>query len=216
MLKAEQRDAIRKQNADLQTGQGDALKILEGNMKFEGIAISPKDAQLLEARRFQIEEIARIFGVPSVLINETSASTAWGTGIGEIKEGFWTLTLAPLAELIEQSIVRWLIGREDWRKVGVEFDMAAFLRGNERTRVDTNAAAIQSGQLTVNEARRREGRPPVEGGDTVFAQAQMRPLEQIANPPEPPALPGAPAQLPPPTEDNDEDRESEEDAQEAA
>lgn len=188
-LKPEQREGMRKKHSDLQE-EGETLKILEGNMKFQPLSIPPKDMQLIESRRFQVEEIARIFGVPSVLINETSASTAWGSGIAEIKEGFWTLTLSPLVQSIEQSIERWLIGRAQRRTLSVEFDMTAFLRGDEKTRIANNSAAIQAGTLTINEARKREGRAPVEGGDTVFLQAQMRPLDSLLNPPEP-AVPAA-------------------------
>ena len=175
-LKDDQRKAIRKEFADLQSGQGDPLKVLEAGMKYQQISISPKDAQLIEARQFSVEDIARIFGVPSVLINDTSGTTAWGTGIGEIKQGFYVFKIRPLLERIEASISRWLIPVADRGNIIVEFDFGAFLRGDDAARVTTQAAAVAGNLLTINEARAIEGRPPVPGGDEMLAQSQMVPI----------------------------------------
>ena len=179
LLKPEQRDAIRKQFSDLQEGQGDPLKVLEAGMKYQQISMSPKDVQLLETRRFAIEDIGRFYGTPSVLINDTAATSVWGSGISEIKEGYYTLTLQPLLEKIEASIKKWLLKPEERSTIDVEFDFSRFLRGNQKARVEANAAAVSGGLKTINEARASEGDPPVEGGNTIYVQAQMRPLSAI-------------------------------------
>ncbi len=179
LLKPEQRDAIRKQFSDLQEGQGDPLKVLEAGMKYQQISMSPKDVQLLETRRFAIEDIGRFYGTPSVLINDTAATSVWGSGISEIKEGYYTLTLQPLLEKIEASIKKWLLKPEERSTIDVEFDFSRFLRGNQKARVEANAAAVSGGLKTINEARSSEGDPPVPGGDKIYVQAQMRPLDAI-------------------------------------
>lgn len=179
-LKPEQREQIRAQFSDLQEGKGDPLKVLEAGMTYQAITMSPKDVQLLESRRFQVEDIARFFGVPSVLINDTSATTVWGSGIGEIKEGFYALTLRPLLERIESSMVKWLLPIADRGKIAVEFDFSALLRGNEKDRMETNAASVAGNILTINEARAREGLPPVPNGDVMYAQSQMIPIGSSA------------------------------------
>ena len=180
VLKPEQREQIRGQFKDLQEGQGDPLKVLEAGMTYQQISITPKDAQLLESRRFSIEDIGRIYGVPSVLINDTSASTVWGTGIGEIKEGFYTLTVQPLLEKYESSIRKWLLPPEERAKIMVEFDFSKFLRGNETTRTEQQAKAVAGNLITINEARALEGRRPVPGGDVMYAQSQMIPVGSSA------------------------------------
>ena len=176
ILKDDQRDQIRGQFDDLITGQGDPLKVLEAGMKYQQVSMNPKDIQLLETRRFSIEDIARFFGVPSVLINDTSTTTAWGTGIKDIKNGFYTLALQPLLEKLEASITRWLLPVGDRGIIEVEFDFSAFLRGDEATRTETQSKAVGANLITINEARALEGRQPVPYGDVMYAQAQMIPI----------------------------------------
>jgi HK97 family phage portal protein len=89
----------------LREGTAEALVVLEAGMKYEQVSLSPQDVQLLQARRFQIEDIARFFNVPSVLINDTSGSTVWGSGIEQIITGWYKLGFRPELERIEQSIV---------------------------------------------------------------------------------------------------------------
>ena len=115
LLKPEQREAIRKQFADLQEGSSDPLRVLEAGMNYQQVSMNPKDVQLLETRRFQIEDIARFFGVPSVLINDTSASTTWGSGIEQIVQGFYKLGLRPYLERFEASIQNSLLSVSDRR-----------------------------------------------------------------------------------------------------
>jgi len=190
LLKEDQRAQIREQFSDLQEGQGDPLKVLEAGMKYQQISMNPKDVQLLETRKFSIEDIARFYGVPSVLINDTTATSVWGSGIAEIKEGFYTLTLQPLLERYEASIKKWLIRPEERSTIDVEFDFSAFLRGNEKTQIETASAAIRGGVQSVNEARRKMGLPPVEGGNTIYLQQQMIPLDKLQEGPvnEPPQI----------------------------
>lgn len=184
VLKPDQRDALRENYSDLQTGQGDPLKILEAGMTYQQIAMSPKDVQLLESRRFTVEDICRFYGVPSVLVNDTTSTTSWGSGISEIKEGFYTLTLQPLLERFESSISKWLLPPVDQGKIAVEFDFSKFLRGNEAQRTTTQAAAVSGNLLTINEARALEGRKSIgPQGDKMYAQQQMVPIgEQVPKP----------------------------------
>jgi HK97 family phage portal protein len=182
-LKPEQREQIRNQFADLQEGKGDPLKVLEAGMKYQAITMSPKDVQLLESRRFQIEDICRFYGTPSVLVNDTSATTVWGSGIGEIKEGYYTLKVQPLLERIESSISKWLLAPEERDKIAIEFDFAAFLRGNEKSRVEMATQAIAGNLMMIDEARHRfDGLPPLPDGkgQVMYAQSQMIPIGSSA------------------------------------
>lgn len=178
-LAPEQRTAIRKEFADLQTGQGDPLKVLEAGMKYQQITISPKDAQLLESRQFSVKDVCRFYGVPSVLVNDDSSTTQWGTGVGELKEGFYSFTIRPLLEKFESSIVRWLIPANERANIEVKFDFTALQRGNEAKRVDTMTKAIAGNLLTIDEARERfDELPPMPGdvGNVMYNQSQMIPI----------------------------------------
>jgi HK97 family phage portal protein len=179
LLKPEQREQIRGQFADLAAGSGDPLRVLEAGMTYQQVSMNPKDVQLLETRRFQIEDIARFFGVPSVLINDTSASTTWGSGIEQIVQGFYKLGLRPYLERYEASISNSLLTASDRRNYEFEFDFGALLRGDEQTRFATYKEAINAGFKTINECRQSEGMKPIEGGDRAYLQAQMTPITEL-------------------------------------
>jgi len=179
LLKPEQREQIRNQFADLASGSSDPLRVLEAGMAYQQISMNPKDVQLLETRKFQIEDIARFFGVPSVLINDTSASTTWGSGIEQIVQGFYKLGLRPYLERYEASIANSLLSAADRRNYEFEFDFGALLRGDELTRFQSYKEAINAGFKTINECRQSEGLYPIEGGDRAYLQAQMTPITDL-------------------------------------
>jgi len=184
VLTPEQRKAVRNNFESLTNGPTDKLFILEAGMTFEGTSLSPADMEMLQNRRFQVEDIARFMGVPSVLINDTSGSTTWGSGIQQIMDGFYKLNLRPYLERIESSIKRHLMDSKDWDNVEIEFDFDALLRADQATRYDGYGKAINSGQMTPNEARRKEGRPPLEGGDLIYLNGTLVPAGQTQSKPE--------------------------------
>lgn len=185
LLTADQRRAARESFGSLTTGTDERLLVLEQGMKFEPISLSPEDIQLLESRRYQLEEICRWFGVPSVLVNDTSGSTTWGSGIAELVSGFYKLNLRPYLEAIENSISTHLLSDEDVRNgIEVEFDFEGLLRADQRSRFEGYAAGINNGILTPNEARAMEWLPRVAGGDRLLIQGAMVPVERAGIPSE--------------------------------
>ncbi|MDI3492071.1 MAG: hypothetical protein PWP11_3348 [Thauera sp.] len=182
-LTPQQRDMIRENFRTLAEGSSDSLIVLDKFMKYEQVSMSPQDIELLNSRRFQLEDIARFFGVPSVLINDTSGSTTWGSGVQQIIEGWYKLGLKPYLERIEVSCVQNLMPAQDRMQYEVEFDFDSLLRMDAPTRYDGYGKAIQSGQMTPNEARALEGRAPMMGGDQLYVQGAMVPLVQAGAPP---------------------------------
>lgn len=178
LLTPEQRQAIRANFASLTTGDDTRLLVLEAGMKFDGISMSPQDIELLASRRFQIEEICRFFGVPSVLVNDTAGSTTWGSGIQQIVEGFYKLNLRPYLERFEASIARNLLEAAD-ADIEIEFDFDALLRADMKTRLESYRVAVQGSILTPNEARVLEGLAKRPGGDSLLAQINMSPIEKL-------------------------------------
>lgn len=184
LLTKDQRERIRENFADLTEGRTDQLFVLEANMSFERTSLSPQDMQLLETRKFQTEDVARFMGVPSVLINDHNGTTAWGSGIYQIIQGFYKLGLRPYLERFEASIKRHLMTRREWDQYDIEFDFDALLRADLATRMEANNKAINSGQMTPNEARKDEGREPQTGGERIYLNSTLVPAGTLIRVPQ--------------------------------
>jgi len=179
VLNKEQRARIRESMAELATSNDDNLFVLEAGMKYQAISMTPEDIELLESRRFQLEDVARFLGVPSVLINDTAGSTTWGSGVQQIISGFYKLNLRPYLERFESGIKAHLLSTEDQRKWSVEFDFDALLRMDQSSRFDGYGKGINAGVITPNEARAMEGWQPQEGGDDLLVNGTMVPLKTV-------------------------------------
>ncbi len=172
----EQRAQIKSNFAELAEGNTSRLFVLEAGMNYQQVSLSPQDIELLSSRRFQIEDIARFFGVPSVLINDTASNTTWGSGIQQIVQGFYKLGLRPYLERYEASMKAWLLTPEQRLTTDIEFDFNALLRPDLADRIKAGKEAVQGGLMTPNEYRLTEGWQPVTGGDVAYMQQQMIPL----------------------------------------
>lgn len=173
----EQRDVLRSELAMMISN--DAIPVLPAGAKFEAFSLTPEDLELAMTRRYSLEEIARIYGVPSVLINDTSSSTVWGSGIEQLINGFYKFNLRPYLEKIELSILINLLPSTDWGKYEFEFDANAILRSSKRDRVDMGTKEVNGGLISLNEYRRDEGLPPVQGGDGIRVALNMTVLDEF-------------------------------------
>lgn len=186
LLKPEQREQIRNNFSSLTTSSDDRLMVLESGMKFESVSLSPQDIELLASRKFQISEICRWYGVPSVMINDSNGTSVWGSGIEQVMQGFYKLTLRPLLEKIESSIMVNLLTPAERNRMEVEFDFDALLRADLKSRYESYRLGITNGLMTPNEARAAEHLPAIEGGDLLYMQGAMAPVIKLAEPtPEP-------------------------------
>lgn len=157
--------------------------ILSEGLDIKELTMNAKDSQLLEARQFQVVDVARAFGVPPHMIGETSSSTSWGSGIEQMNIGFVLYTLQPHLVRIEQELNRKLFPRS--ARYFVEFDRDALLQGDSQAQANYFKGALGGpgagpGWMSVNEIRRKKNLPPVEGGDTLF-----RPETKAAAPGQP-------------------------------
>jgi HK97 family phage portal protein len=179
VLTPQQRDQVRASFSNLTTTSDDRLMVLEGGMKFDGISLSPQDIELLSSRKFQIAEICRWYGVPSVMVNDSNGTTVWGSGIEQVMQGFYKLTLRPLLEKIESSIMVNLLTKSERERMEVEFDFDALLRADSKSRFESYRIAINAGIMTPNEARAEEHLPAVDGGDQLLVQGAMIPIDMV-------------------------------------
>lgn len=174
-LSAEQVTALMTRFQTSMTSSGGGLIIADRGLKYSQMSLSPADAQLLETRRFTIEEICRWFGVPGVLVG-TTGQTTWGSGIEQIVSGFHKFTIGPLCKQLEQVLERRL---KNYEPITIEFKMDGFLRTDPASRAAFYSTMSQNGAMTRNEIRRLENLPPVEGGDELTAQSNLVPLRKL-------------------------------------
>lgn len=159
------------------SGSAHRTAILEGGASFKPIAFNAQDSQLLESRKFQVNEIARIFRVPLHMIQDLDRATF--SNIESQSIDFVRHTIRPWLVRIEQGLNKALLGSNP--KLFFEFKVDALLRGDTQTRYEAYAKGIQNGFLTPNEVRKLENLNTVgqKAGD-VF----LRPLNMIQVSPE--------------------------------
>lgn len=178
VLKPGQRESLRASYGELASTSTTRLAILEANMKYQQLSISPQDQQLLETRNFGIEEICRWFDVPPVLIHHANVTT-WGSGIAEIVDGFHKFTIRPMAINIEQALKKRVMSPRQRATLTSEFSLDALLRGNAKDRAEIAAKKVQNGLATRNEMRQLENEAPLVGGDVLTVQANLLPIELL-------------------------------------
>jgi HK97 family phage portal protein len=137
--------------------------------------MSPEDQQLLESRNFTVEEICRWFDVPPVLIHHSNVTT-WGSGIEQIVDGFYKLTIRPMLVSLEQAVRKRVMTPRQRATMGVEFALDALLRGSPTQRAELYAKNVQNGIMTRNECRQLENLPPAPGANDLTAQSNLLPL----------------------------------------
>ena len=158
------------------------VAVLEEGLKWQQIGLAPEDSQFLETRKFQIGEIARLYGVPPHMIGDTEKSTSWGTGIEQQNIGFITYSLRSWIVRWEQEVNKTLITKDERKFYFVEFLVDGLLRGDIKTRYQAYAVARQNGWMNGNEIRELENMNPVDGLDEYLVNGNMIPADQSANP----------------------------------
>ena len=155
------------------------VAVLEEGMKYTPISISPNEAQFLETRKFQIDEIARIFRVPPHMVGDLDKSSF--SNIEQQSLEFVKYTLDPWVSRWEQSIARRLFSEEEKKKYFVKFNVDGLLRGDYQSRMQGYATARQNGWMSANDIRELENLdriPTEEGGDLYLINGNMLPLFQ--------------------------------------
>ena len=179
------------QTTDEMTGLRNAhrIKVLEEGMVWTRTAIPPEDAQFLETRRFQLAEVARVYGVPLDMLAEPGGATGNITELQGIR--FVTHTLRPWLVRFEQTIEQRLLLARERAQFKAEFLVDGLLRGDVQSRYQAYATARQNGWMSANEIRALENFNPVEGGDVYLVPLNMEPADAVA------AQQGQPAQAAP-------------------
>ncbi len=151
--------------------------LLDNGLKWEQLSVDPKDAEMLESRRFSVEEICRVFEVDPHLVGQTQGNTTLGSSISEQTRSVLTFKMRKRLKRIEGALGKQLLTRaERAAGVSIKFNVEAFLRADSAGRAEYYDVMQQF--MTKNEIRALEGLPPVEGGDVLMAQMQDVPLSR--------------------------------------
>lgn len=177
-LKPGQRESLRANYGELATGSTSRLAVLEANMKYQQLGLSPEDQQLLETRQFGVEQFCRWLDVPPVLVYHSNV-TAWGTGIEQIVDGWHKFSLRPILVGIEQAVRKRVMTPRQRATMTAEFSLDALLRGNAKDRTEIAAKKVQNGLATRNEMRQLENEPPIDGGDVITVQTNLLPIDKL-------------------------------------
>jgi HK97 family phage portal protein len=166
-------DNLRTSWAALYSGLTNAqrIAILEEGMQWNPLGVPPEHAQFLETRRFQVSEIARVFGIPPHLIGDLDRATFSNIEAQGIE--FVTYCLAPWAKRIEQELNYRLFADSS---LFAEFVLDGLLRGDSAARAAYYTAMANIGVLSINEIREKENLNRIDGGDAHLVPLNMAPL----------------------------------------
>jgi len=135
---------------------------------------------MLEVRQYQVEQICRWFGVPSIMIgHHASGGTTWGSGVEQIMLAFSKQGMRSLCKRVEAAIRRDLLTPEDRKRITVKFNMDGLLRGDSASRAAFLSTMVNVGIMTRNEARGHENLPAKAGGDDLTVQSAMLPIQKL-------------------------------------
>ena len=150
------------------------VAILEEGMKFEPIAIPNNEAQFLETRKFQVDEICRIFRVPPHLVGNLEHATF--SNIEHQSIDFAVHTIRPWLVRIEQAMNRALLSDQEKGRFFVQFNIDGLMRGDYKSRMEGYAIGRQNGWLSANDIRALENQNPIpadQGGDAYLVNGNM-------------------------------------------
>lgn len=161
-LQQKQKDEIRSSWAQAYANGGQGLAVLQGNMQYQPIQINAKDAQMIESRQFNVQDIARFFGISPVLLGDLSHAS-YNT-IEAVQQEFLVHTLQPYVTMIENEFNRKLLKPSE-RKLQIILETNEILRTDKTAQAQYYSTMLSNGLLTQNEIRKELGYGPIEGGD---------------------------------------------------
>ena len=159
---------------------GERIIPMPGDMKFTPFQMTPADIQLLDNKRFTVKEIGRFFRVSPSLLYEDGGNTYTNAEMSPVV--FLNTTLSPLLTQLEQEFMHKLISKENRAYYRITFDRDVMYNTDLTTKTNRQRGMLETGIKTVNELRRDEGMPAIEGGDVPMISANLVPLKERVNP----------------------------------
>ena len=141
----------------------DKTLILEEGLKYQSISLPPEDSQFIETRKFQIAEIARLFGVPPHMLGDLERATF--SNIEHQNINFVIYSAMPWMRRFEQEMERKLLSEKEQQEYSIRFRVDGLLRGDTESRYKAYSTGRHAGFLSTNDIREKEDLPSIEGGD---------------------------------------------------
>jgi HK97 family phage portal protein len=146
--------------------------VMYGGAKFQTTTVDPAQSQMIDQRRFQIEEVARVFSVPPFMLGVTTPGSVSYSSVEQQMLFFTIHTIAPMVEKLEDAFSSLLAGSETF----VKFNLNNLVRADLATRTQAYSTALMAGYMSVNDVRALEDARPVENGDEYRVPLQNIPL----------------------------------------
>lgn len=182
-LTDEQEDQIRSrwsQTFNQSGGVPNGVVVLKPGLEYQSIQVNPADAELLDSRKFSIQEVARFFGVPLSMMLDNSNNSY--SSVEAENLAFLTNTLAPMLDKIETELNNKLWTKaEELQGYQVKFDTSVLMRTDKAALAEYYSKLFSLGCLSPNEIRRDLDLSPIEGGDNHFMQVNISTIDKIAN-----------------------------------
>lgn len=155
------------------SGNAGSVAVLEEGLKWQSISVAPEQSELLESRKFTVESVCRLFGVPPQLIGATQASNY--ANMTEASRHFARFCVVPWCTRWEQALARALFSEADRASHEIELNVDELLRGDPLQRAQTWRVLREIGAVSANEVRREEGWNPRAdaGGDEFLSPMNM-------------------------------------------
>ena len=189
----EERKKLRESWNQMHSGLNSAQRtaIMWGGMKYEQLSLPPEEAQFLQTRETQIEEVARILNINPILLQHFTKATTWGSGVAQFLVAFGKFTIAPWVER-DEDVMNWdLFADSERGKFYVKYNMNSLLRGDAETQAKVLEIKRRNGVINADEWRALDEENPLPDGmgKAYFMPLNMAPVQLLINPPEPPAAP---------------------------
>lgn len=156
------------------------LMILEAGLKYSSLSLAPDDAQMLETRRFGVEDVCRWWGVPPIIIGHAGdGQTMWGSGVEQILLAWLALGIDPICDKIEARVQKQIIRPGGNRRLFMEFNREAILQMDSKSKAEFLSSMVQNGLMDRNEGRQKLNLPNRTGADRLTAQTNLAPIESL-------------------------------------
>jgi len=162
-LSEKQKQDIRTSWSQAYSGGGKGLAVLQGNMTFAPIQVSASDSQMLESRLYNVQDIARFFGISPVMLGDLSHSSY--STLEATQLDFYAHTLQPYIVMVENEFNRKLLKPSEANLV-IDLDDSYVLKSDKTTQAAYYTQLLSNGVLSVNEVRKELGYSEIEGGDS--------------------------------------------------
>lgn len=179
-LTKDQKEQIREAWGDAFSKNGNGVAVLPQGLEYQPISVSPEDAQLLESRKFGIEEIARFFCISPIKLQVLGDVSYNSMESAELN--FLYDTVAPYVKMFEEEFNRKLFKPSEVGKIGVMFDYTSSLQTNRKELAEYYRLMVTNGIMTVDEVRGQMGMPKLNtpGSTTTFIQLSYGSANDIA------------------------------------